>query len=44
LRARQVTPADLDRALTRLTTLQMELGLFDPKADSHFFTLGSHGR
>ena len=40
VKAGKVTEADLDKALLRLTTLQMELGLFDPKADSHFFTLG----
>ena len=40
VKAGKVSEADLDKALLRLTTLQMELGLFDPKADSHFFTLG----
>ncbi len=40
VKAGKVSEADLDRALLRLTTLQMELGLFDPKANSHFFTLG----
>ena len=40
VKAGKVTEADLDKALLRLTTLQMELGLFDPKANSHFFTLG----
>jgi beta-glucosidase-like glycosyl hydrolase len=40
VKAGKASEADLDKALLRLTTLQMELGLFDPKADSHFFTLG----
>ena len=40
VKAGLVTEADLDKALLRLTTLQMQLGLFDPKPDSHFFTLG----
>ena len=40
VKAGKVTQSDLDKALLRLTTLQMGLGLFDPKADSHFFTLG----
>ena len=31
VKAGKVTEADLDKALLRLTTLQMELGLFDPK-------------
>eukprot|EP01046_Picozoa_sp_COSAG06_P023648 COSAG06_NODE_1888_length_8136_cov_87.834889_5_plen_115_part_00 len=34
VKAGKVSQEDLDRALLRLTTLQMELGLFDPKADS----------
>jgi|EP01043_Picozoa_sp_COSAG02_P038734 beta-glucosidase len=40
VKAGKVSEADLDKALVRLTTMQMELGLFDPKAGSHFFTLG----
>lgn len=35
-----VSEADLDRALVRLTKIQMELGLFDPKEDQIFFNLG----
>jgi len=34
VKAGKVSQEDLDRALLRLTILQMELGLFDPKADS----------
>lgn len=36
----KVKQEDLDRALTRLTKLQMELGLFDPKQDQERFQLG----
>jgi len=35
-----VDQSDLDRALLRLTTLQMELGLFDPKDAQPLFSLG----
>ena len=35
-----VKQEDLDRALLRLTTLQMELGLFDAKAPQKYFALG----
>lgn len=36
----KVTQADLDRSLTRLTKLQMELGLYDPKEKQELFHLG----
>ena len=40
LAAGKVAEADLDRALVRLTKLQMELGLFDPKEDQRYFQFG----
>lgn len=35
-----VQEADLDRALVRLTRIQMDLGLFDPKEGQKFFNSG----
>ena len=40
LKAGKVVEADLDRALLRLTKLQMDLGLFDPKEDQKYFNYG----
>lgn len=40
LQAGLVQEADLDRALVRLTRIQMDLGLFDPKQGQKFFTSG----
>ena len=40
LAAGLVNQTDLDRALVRLTRLQMDLGLFDPKSEQQFFANG----
>lgn len=38
--AGDLTEADIDLALTRLTKAWLKLGLFDPKADQPYFQLG----
>ena len=40
LKTGQVVEADLDRALVRLTKLQMDLGLFDAKENQQYFHFG----